>query len=69
MEKIKPFQVVIRGSLADTERLYVFPTFQNLLRNGAVMVIVEVFTNRNMNEVYIKDQNGEIHVGIEITKN
>ena len=69
MEKIKPFEVTFHGSLANTERFYIFPTFQNLLRNGAVMVIVEVFTNRNMNEVYIKDQNGEIHVGIEITKN
>lgn len=69
MEKIKPFQVKFYGSLSDTDRLYTFPTYQDLLRKGVDMRIIEVFANRNLNAVYLKDQNGVVHIGIEITKN
>lgn len=69
MKKSKPFQVIFKGSLGDIKRLYSFPTFQNLLRAGESMTIAQVYASKNLTEVYVKDQNGEIHIGIEITEN
>lgn len=69
MKKSKPFQVVFKGSLGDIKRLYSFPTFQSLLRDGKSMTIAEVYASENLTKVYVKDQNGEIHIGIEITEN
>lgn len=65
----KPFTVVFKTSLGDIKRFYSFPTFQNSLKNGESMTISEVWSNESLSEVYIKDQQGTLHYGIEVTEN
>ena len=63
------FRVIFKGSLGFFERRYSFPTFQKLLAKGEVMTIIEVGVNERLQQIYLRDQNDEIHYGIEITEN